>query len=249
MRHSIAFAKPGPDGHRRVTVIPDKRSPLPDGTLAAILGRLPGGWSQLVEMGEAAGKLRAFDLRLDWSEPYGLWAGLVGGAFFALGSHGVDQLSVQRYLSARGLPEARRALWVSGLVVLAQFALFLLIGAGLWSFYRLHPPAVAFDRPDRVFARSKAIIGRKVQHCHPPRSVDVVDRILSDFREGRQTVAEFWINFQGRFVHIRYFAVRDRDERYLGTLEVTQDLTKVRALEGERRLLEYDAPTPAGVGQ
>lgn len=105
------------------------------------------------------------------------------------------------------------------------------------------------EGPDRVFARSKAIIGRKVQHCHPPRSVDVVDRILSDFREGRQSVAEFWINFQGRFVHIRYFAVRDRDERYLGTLEVTQDLTKVRALEGERRLLEYDAPTPAGVGQ
>jgi hypothetical protein len=105
------------------------------------------------------------------------------------------------------------------------------------------------EGPDRVFARSKAIIGRKVQHCHPPRSVDVVDRILSDFREGRQSVAEFWINFQGRFVHIRYFAVRDRDERYLGTLEVTQDLTKVRALEGERRLLEYDAPSPAGVGQ
>ena len=118
----------------------------------AILARLPGGWHQLVAMGEAAGKFRMFDVRLDWSEPYGLWAGLVGGAFIALGSHGVDQLMVQRYLSARGLPEARRALWVSGLVALAQFALFLLIGVGLWSFYQLHPPAVPFDRPDRVFA-------------------------------------------------------------------------------------------------
>ena len=96
--------------------------------------------------------------------------------------------------------------------------------------------------PDRVFARSKAIIGRKVQHCHPPRSVDVVDRILSDFRDGRQNVAEFWIDFHGRFVHIRYFAVRDDQSRYLGTLEVTQDLTEVRALEGERRLLAYDTP-------
>ncbi|HEV8583029.1 MAG TPA: sodium:solute symporter [Thermoanaerobaculia bacterium] len=120
---------------------------------AAILARLPGGWDQLAAMGQAAGKFRAFDLRLDWSQPYGLWAGLVGGAFIALGSHGVDQLMVQRYLSARGLPEARRALWVSGLLAAAQFALFLLIGVGLWSFYQLHPPAVPFDRPDRVFAR------------------------------------------------------------------------------------------------
>jgi len=77
---------------------------------------------------------------------------------------------------------------------------------------------VAFfsEGPDRIFARSKAILGRKVQHCHPPRSVDVVDRIVSDFREGRQDVAEFWINFHGKFVHIRYFAVRDREKRYLG---------------------------------
>ena len=96
------------------------------------------------------------------------------------------------------------------------------------------------EGPDRVFARSKAIIGRKVQHCHPPRSVEVVERIVSDFREGRQDVAEFWINFQGRFVHIRYFALRNADKQYLGTLEVTQDATRLRALEGERRLLEYN---------
>ena len=119
----------------------------------AILSHLPGGWDQLLAMGQSAGKFRVLDFRLDWSEPYGFWAGLVGGAFITLGSHGVDQLMVQRYLSARGLPEARRALWVSGLVVVAQFALFLLIGVGLWCFYQLHPPAVPFDRPDRVFAR------------------------------------------------------------------------------------------------
>jgi DUF438 domain-containing protein len=100
---------------------------------------------------------------------------------------------------------------------------------------------VAFfsEGPNRVFARSRAILGRKVQNCHPPRSVDVVDRILSDFREGRQNVAEFWIQFTGRFVHIRYFAVRDEGGKYLGTLEVTQDVGAIRALEGERRLLEY----------
>lgn len=106
---------------------------------------------------------------------------------------------------------------------------------------------VAFfsEGPHRVFARGKAIIGRKVQHCHPPRSVDVVERIVADFREGRQDVAEFWINFQGRFVDIRYFAVRDARGKYLGTLEVTQDLTDLRKLEGERRLLEYDSAPAA----
>jgi hypothetical protein len=95
------------------------------------------------------------------------------------------------------------------------------------------------EGPRRVFVRSNAIIGRKVQHCHPPSSVHVVEQILSDFRSGRQDVAEFWIHFQGRFVHIRYFALRGDGGAYLGTLEVTQDLTRERALEGERRLLEY----------
>lgn len=93
---------------------------------------------------------------------------------------------------------------------------------------------------DRIFQRPKAIIGRQVQHCHPPASVDVVERILSDFRAGRQDVASFWITLKGRFVHIRYFAVRDGAGAYVGTLEVTQDLTHERALDGERRLLQYD---------
>jgi DUF438 domain-containing protein len=93
---------------------------------------------------------------------------------------------------------------------------------------------------DRVFARSKAILGRKVQHCHPPKSVHIVEQILDDFKGGRHDVAEFWIPLHGKFVHIRYFAVRDEAGAYLGTLEVTQDLTRLRALAGERRLLEYD---------
>jgi DUF438 domain-containing protein len=94
---------------------------------------------------------------------------------------------------------------------------------------------------ERIFARTPSIIGRKVQNCHPPASVHVVQQILDDFRSGRQNVAEFWITLHGRFVHIRYFAVRGDEGRYVGTLEVTQDLTPLRALEGERRLLAYDA--------
>jgi DUF438 domain-containing protein len=101
---------------------------------------------------------------------------------------------------------------------------------------------VAFftEGPDRIFARSKAIIGRKVQHCHPPSSVDIVDRILDDFRSGRESVAEFWIDFHGKFVYIRYFAVRDKDGKYLGTVELTQDIAPLRGLTGERRLLQYN---------
>ena len=101
---------------------------------------------------------------------------------------------------------------------------------------------VAFfsEGKDRIFARSPSIIGRKVQNCHPPQSVAVVEKMLSDFRSGTQDVAEFWINLHGRFVHIRYFAVRGADGKYLGTLELTQDLTQLRALAGERRLLEYE---------
>ena len=102
---------------------------------------------------------------------------------------------------------------------------------------------VAFfsEGPDRIFARSKAIIGREVQHCHPPRSADTVNKILDDFRAGRQNVAEFWINFQNKFVHIRYFAVRNDEGKYLGTVELTQDLAPLRQLSGERRLLAYES--------
>ncbi len=96
------------------------------------------------------------------------------------------------------------------------------------------------EGPNRVFVRPKAVVGRKVQHCHPPGSVNIVNDIIDDFRSGRQDVADFWIEFEGRFVFIRYFAMRNDDGKYIGTLEVTQDLTRERQLQGERRLLQYD---------
>ncbi len=92
---------------------------------------------------------------------------------------------------------------------------------------------------NRIFQRNKAILGRKVQFCHPPSSVHIVEKILNDFKSGEQDKASFWINFQGKFVHISYYALRDESNNYLGTLEVTQDLTELRKLEGERRILEY----------
>lgn len=93
---------------------------------------------------------------------------------------------------------------------------------------------------DRIFQRSKAILGREVQYCHPPSSVHVVDNILNDFKTGKQNSAKFWINFQNKFVHIAYYPVRDEDGNYMGTVEVSQDLTEYRSLEGERRILQYD---------
>ncbi|MGQ9854173.1 MAG: DUF438 domain-containing protein [Candidatus Oleimicrobiaceae bacterium] len=92
---------------------------------------------------------------------------------------------------------------------------------------------------DRIFPRSPGVIGRKVQKCHPPKSVHIVQQILDDFRSGKKDVAEFWLTVQGRFVHIRYFALRDASGVYRGCLEVTQDVTGIRALTGEKRLLDW----------
>jgi hypothetical protein len=96
--------------------------------------------------------------------------------------------------------------------------------------------------PERIFPRTPGVIGRKVQDCHPPKSIAVVDRILRAFRSGEREAAEFWIESRGKFIHISYFALRDGAGAYRGALEVTQDATAVRALRGERRLLDWSRP-------
>lgn len=93
---------------------------------------------------------------------------------------------------------------------------------------------------ERIFPRSPGVIGRKVQNCHPPKSMHIVQKILDQFRAGSRDSAEFWIKMGGRFIHIRYFAVRDAEGCYKGTLEVSQDVTGIRDLEGEKRLLDWD---------
>ena len=91
---------------------------------------------------------------------------------------------------------------------------------------------------NRHFPRSKAIIGRKVQNCHPPESLDIVNRIVETFRNGSKDSESFWIQMKGKFIHIQYLAVRDTDGNYMGTLEVSQDVTEIRGLKGEKRLLD-----------
>lgn len=92
---------------------------------------------------------------------------------------------------------------------------------------------------ERIFQRNRAILNRDVRHCHPPASAHIVDKIIEDFRTGRQSRAPFWIQMGGKFIHIEYFALRNEKGEYLGTLEVSQDVNRFRALEGEQRILSY----------
>jgi len=90
---------------------------------------------------------------------------------------------------------------------------------------------------ERIFPRTKAIIGRKVQQCHPLKSIHIVNRVIDDLRKGRRTSADFWIDVQEKKIYIRYFPVRNEKGEYLGCLEVSQDITEIQKIKGERRLL------------
>ena len=93
---------------------------------------------------------------------------------------------------------------------------------------------------ERLFPRSAGIIGREVKFCHPPKSVGTVLRILEEFKKGTKSESSFWINFKGRLIYIRYFAVRDAERNYKGVIEMSQDITDIKKIEGEKRLLDWD---------
>jgi hypothetical protein len=96
------------------------------------------------------------------------------------------------------------------------------------------------ENGEKIFPRTRGVVGTAVQNCHPEKSLHLVNRILADFKAGGRKVAEFWIEMGGRFVHIRYYPVRGPEGEYLGTLEVVQDVSGIRALTGERRLLSEE---------
>ena len=131
------------------------------GALAAgaiLLGEIPGGWSEVAARAGAAGKLQLFDFTADLSRSYTFWAGVVGGGFLTAATHGADQMFVQRYLCSRSLADARRALVASGFAILVQFALFLILGLMLWTYYTTYAPdslaaisAAGEVQTDRVF--------------------------------------------------------------------------------------------------
>jgi SSS family transporter len=116
-----------------------------------ILHLVPGGWETVRAVAGHAGKFRVFDFSFNFTTTYTLWSGVIGGAFLTTASHGTDQLIVQRLLSARSRRQSQAALLFSGVAILFQFSLFLLIGAMLFVFYRLFPPAIAFTRTDTIF--------------------------------------------------------------------------------------------------
>jgi PAS domain S-box-containing protein len=91
---------------------------------------------------------------------------------------------------------------------------------------------------ERIFARTPAVIGRKVQQCHPEKSVHVVNKLLEDFKSGRRDSAAFWIHLQGKLIYIRYFAIRDKNGNYLGCMETTEDITEITKITGEKKLLD-----------
>jgi len=119
--------------------------------LAVLVSGLDGGWSDIQQLAADENRFRMVSLAWDLTQTYTLWAGLIGGAFLTFGTHGVDQMIVQRYLCARSERDARKALLWSGIVVMAQFALFLLIGVGLSAWYGQHPPETPFATSDEVF--------------------------------------------------------------------------------------------------
>ena len=95
------------------------------------------------------------------------------------------------------------------------------------------------QNPDRIFQRNRAIVNRDVRHCHPPASSHIVDKIVQDFKNGTHNRAPFWITMGDKFIHIEYFALRNEKGEYLGTLEVSHDVSRYRTLEGEQRILSY----------
>ncbi len=117
--------------------------------LATIVHLVPGGWSAIHSAAATAGKLQVFDFSHSLWKPYTFWSGVIGGTFFTTASHGTDQLIVQRLLAARSKKQSVTALLSSGVAILFQFALFLMVGVMLWAYYRV--PSAAFGRPDRIY--------------------------------------------------------------------------------------------------
>ncbi len=164
--------------------------------------------------------------------------GEVGYSFLA----GVPQWPAQEAAAESAAPAAASggALPLhTGVLTLAQIDLMLRVLPVDVTFVDEHDEVRFYSEGERVFPRSPGVIGRKVQNCHPPASVHKVKQIVEAFRNGEQEAAEFWLTLEGRFVHIRYFAVRDEAGAYRGVVEMVQDVTDIRALQGQRRLLDW----------
>ncbi|HJN07546.1 MAG TPA: sodium:solute symporter [Pirellulaceae bacterium] len=179
-----------------------------------LLDRFPGGWSQFLEFGLAQDKFRVFDFAwpwqtpdgFPWDDPYTFWAGLVGGAFLTLGTHGTDQMMVQRYLAARSERGAGIALLFSGFVVMLQFALFLMLGVGLACFYEEVQPNVVINRNDEALATF-------VVH-ELPRNVGLVGLLLAAIFAAAMSTLSSSLNSSASAVVHDFLKHHDGDGRH-----------------------------------
>ena len=136
------------------------------------------------------------------------------------------------------LPEAGHVKFETGFLTPEEISQILNVIPGDMTFIDKNDTVKYFSQgKERIFARTKAVIGRSVQNCHPPASVHIVDKILEDFKSGKKDHEDFWIKMGDLYVLIRYFAVRSKDGEYLGTLEFTQNIAPIKEIEGEKRLL------------
>src|SRR5579875_2236244 len=178
--------------------------------LFILAGKLPGGWDELVRTARGAGKLRVLDLSFDLTRPFTFWAGLIGGMVLNTSTHGADQMMVQRYLSARSQRQAAGALVASGLLILAQFALFLFIGVSLWVFYREFPPSAGTGAAGAGFARSDEAFSYFIVHYLPTGILGLV--IASVFSAAMGTLAGSLNSSASSIVNDLYRSVAGRDD-------------------------------------
>jgi SSS family transporter len=182
--------------------------------LMILVGKLPGGWSELLHAARGAGKLRVLDFSFDLTRPFTFWAGLIGGMVLNTATHGADQMMVQRYLSARSQRQAATALVASGFIILAQFAFFLLIGVSLWVFYREFPPSAGSGSTGAGFARSDEAFSYFIVHYLPTGILGLV--IASVFSAAMGTLAGSLNASASSIVNDLYRPVSGRDdERHL----------------------------------
>ena len=197
------------------------------GALVALMilaGKLPGGWTELIDTARGAGKLRVLDFTFDLTRPYTFWAGLIGGMVLNTATHGADQMMVQRYLSARSQRQAAGALVASGFLILAQFALFLFIGVSLWVFYRQFPPTTGGGSAGVGFERSDEAFSYFIVHYLPTGLLGLV--IASVFSAAMGTLAGSLNSSASSIVNDLYRPATGRDdERHL--MRVSRAMTVV----------------------
>jgi SSS family solute:Na+ symporter len=195
------------------------------GALVALMilaGKLPGGWTELMQTAQAQEKFRLLDFSIDLTQPYTFWAGLIGGMVLNTATHGVDQLMVQRYLSARSQRQAATALVASGFIILAQFAFFLLIGVSLKVFYQVFPPSAGVGSAG--VSSSDQVFTYFIVHYLPTGVLGLV--IAAMFSAAMGTLAGSLNSAASTIVNDLYRPVTGRsDERHL--MRVSRAMTVV----------------------